>query len=397
MLTTPNNPLARLLSSLIILIVISSGCSKKSVDNQTTITSIRPSSAGAGDTVTVYGKNFSTDLTRLKITVNGKPVQLIALSQDSLKFIVPQTLGSGTVVLSMDGSTVEGPDLTYKYQVIVTTLAGSGAVGSTDGASGLASFNCPWGITADINGDLYVADCYNRLIRKISGVDSSVSSIIIPSPINGTDNFYSPYNIALDQQTHNLFLTDFNLHVMKVTPAQQFSVIYSDSMPMAGIGVAPDGFLYVTNNTSGTITKMDKDGQNRSIFTTGLITPRNIIFDKNGVMYVSAYGIYKIGSNGNVLGYSLDQSFKGWEIAMDTSGVFYEADHFNNVIRRIDKNGTATTIAGNGAAADIDGIGLDASFNGPQGMTIDQNGNLYVTTYNYDTQGGNKIRKISFR
>ena len=55
-----------------------------------------------------------------------------------------------------------------------------------------------------------------------------------------------------------------------------------------------------------------------------------------------------------------------------------------------------STIAGNGVAADTDGIGLDASFNGPQGITIDAAGNLYVTTFNYNTNGGNKVRKITF-
>ena len=62
----------------------------------------------------------------------------------------------------------------------------------------------------------------------------------------------------------------------------------------------------------------------------------------------------------------------------------------------IDSKGNVSVIAGSGAASDIDGIGLQASFNGPQGLTIDSHGNLYVTTYNYQTNGGNKVRKITF-
>ena len=41
--------------------------------------------------------------------------------------------------------------------------------------------------------------------------------------------------------------------------------------------------------------------------------------------------------------------------------------------------------------------GLNASFNGPQGLCIDDNGVLYMTTFNYDTNGGNKIRKITIQ
>ena len=82
---------------------------------------------------------------------------------------------------------------------------------------------------------------------------------------------------------------------------------------------------------------------------------------------------------------------------MDTAGNFYIADHFKNRIRKITPLGNVTTIAGNGIAADIDGIGTEASFDGPQGIAIDAAGNLYVTTYNYDSNTGNKVRKISFR
>ena len=59
--------------------------------------------------------------------------------------------------------------------------------------------------------------------------------------------------------------------------------------------------------------------------------------------------------------------------------------------------GNMLTLAGSGTAADVDGIGLGASFNGPQGLTITDNGTLFMTTYNYTTQEGNKVRKIVIR
>ena len=46
---------------------------------------------------------------------------------------------------------------------------------------------------------------------------------------------------------------------------------------------------------------------------------------------------------------------------------------------------------------DIDDTGLKASFDHPTGLAIDKDGNLYISTYNFDTQGGNKIRKITFQ
>lgn len=118
-------------------------------------------------------------------------------------------------------------------------------------------------------------------------------------------------------------------------------------------------------------------------------------------MYVAGFdgpnnsaAIFQVLTSGITIPIYDDRSFSGWEIAVDQAGNFYEADHFNNVIKMIDKSGKINTIAGNGNAADMDGVGLLASFNGPQGLAIDADGNLYVSTYNYTTGGGNKIRKV---
>jgi hypothetical protein len=389
--------------SIAISALFITACKKDILDpvsqsNTPVITSIFPTAAHGGDTITALGKNLSTDISHVEMRINNKAARIISATVDSIRALVPIGAESGIVEVSINNVNYEGPQFSYIRKAIVTTIAGTGAIGKTDGTGLSSSFYCPWGITDDVNGDLYIADCYNRLIRKVSASDSSVSTYTIPTLLNGK-TFYSPYNIALDAATHNLYVTDFNKHVMRMDPSGNATVIYEDSNALAGIAVSPDGnHLFISNNVAGTITETNMDGSNARIFTSGLVTPRNIIFDNTGQMYVASYpaSVYAIATNGNATPAANDASFHGWEIAKDTAGNFYLADHFSNVIRMIDNKGNTSVIAGSGVAADIDGVGLEAAFNGPQGLTIDSHGNLYVTTFNYDTNGGNKVRKISF-
>ena len=364
------------------------------------ISKIYPESAGGGDTVTIAGKNFLVDGTNPTITINDKPVTVIKRISDTLKVIIPKLAGSGQVVMTSKGKDYTGPQFTYKYKAIVTTVAGSGAVGTGDGSGRQASFNCPWGVTLDDNNGLYIADCYNRLIRKINLADNSVSTINIPSNVDGGE-FYSPYNITFNGTDKALYVTDFNKHLMRVSAEGSSKVIYTGTMPTTGIAVGADGYLYMSNNIKGTIMKLSTDGKDTVNFSSGIKTPRNIIFDKTNTMYVAGYdgssesaAIFKVDNAGKSTRVAKDKGFKGWEIAVDAQGNFYEADHFGNTIKLIEKNGNVVTLAGSGNAADVDGVGLKASFDGPQGMVMDKNGNLYVTTYNYDKKTGNKVRKI---
>lgn len=51
---------------------------------------------------------------------------------------------------------------------VVTTLAGTGAPDSTDGAASTATFNQPAGILVDAQNDLVIVDYIGNRIRKLS-------------------------------------------------------------------------------------------------------------------------------------------------------------------------------------------------------------------------------------
>lgn len=84
---------------------------------------------------------------------------------------------------------------------------------------------------------------------------------------------------------------------------------------------------------------------------------------------------------------------KPQDIVVDKLGNRYVTEGSGNRILRVDRFGNTTVLAGNGIAGTSDGDAATAQFNGPWGLTIDANGNLYVA--DNTASGGNKIRKIS--
>jgi len=100
----------------------------------------------------------------------------------------------------------------------VTTVAGTGSSGSADGTGTSASFNYPRGITTD-GTNLYVADTWNHLIRKIvisTGVVTTVAGTGSSGSANGTGtsaSFSFPNGITTDGT--NLYVADQINHLIR--------------------------------------------------------------------------------------------------------------------------------------------------------------------------------------
>jgi DNA-binding beta-propeller fold protein YncE len=128
-----------------------------------------------------------------------------------------------------------------------------------------------------------------------------------------------------------------------------------------------------------------------------LADPFGIAAGEDGMVYVSDGGdnnrILKIAPDGNVTTLAggnegLFNSPSG--LAIDDDGNLYVADTGNNRIQKVTPEGVVSTIAGDGTAGYVDGPAAQARFNGPIGVGVDNDGNVYVAdTYN------DRIRKIS--
>lgn len=265
--------------------------------------------------------------------------------------------------------------------VTVSTFAGSGLVGSLDGVGTLASFYTPTAVTVDFAGNLYVTDEWTGLIRKIS--PKAVVTTLVGNDkvdMDGRGNlFWYPAGIALDASGTVYVADSHNNRIRKVSREGLVTTF-------AGTGV--QGFA---------------DGPGA---TAKFYNPRGVALDAAGNLYVADLTnnlIRKInpegvvttfagsGATGAADGKGTTASFNSpYDVAVDIIGNVYVADTHNNLIRKINRGGVVSTLAGSGAKGAADGKGSVASFDTPIGLGLDASGNIYVADRN-----NNKIRKVT--
>src|SRR5581483_9566400 len=227
----------------------------------------------------------------------------------------------------------------------------------------------------------YIADTGNHVIRKvdtkgnistIAGVPGTLGAAGDNGPATGA-NLNRPAAVAVDS-FGNVFIADTgNSEIRKV----------------AGVNIT---CVLGCGGSSGTIDN-----------------PDSIVVDANGNLFITDTGKYRVveysGSALSVLAGTAKSGFSGdggkatsatfnnpQGIAMDSAGFLYIADSFNNRIRKLLKDGTIITIAGNGAFSSTGdgGPATSAGLYFPRGVIVDGKGNVYVA----DTANA-AIRKLT--
>lgn len=136
---------------------------------------------------------------------------------------------------------------------VVTTLAGSGSAGKTDGTGTAASFKFPSGIAADSSGTVYLADTDNQVIRKITsaGVVTTLAGTGVLGSADGTGtaaSFYNPKDVAVDS-SGNLYIVDRGNHTIRKGTLQSVP----QAVITAGISATPSsGTAPLTVQFTGT-------------------------------------------------------------------------------------------------------------------------------------------------
>ncbi len=278
----------------------------------------------------------------------------------------------------------------------LSTVAGGG-VGDNAQATN-ASLSFPRRVIVDASGDIFIADVFNGLIRKVTvstGIIRTVAGSLTANSLDGvpaTDTFLSnPYGVDVDA-AGNIYLTERFAHVVRKVDATTgiINVVAGTggSSGFTGDGgaatsatldnpmdvrVTSTGDLYIADRNNHRIRKVDAG--------TGIITT------------VAGSGATGLGNGsfsgdaGAATSATLDSPEGLW---VDSSGNIYIADTSNNRIRKV-TGGTINTVAGTGTGGHSGdgGAATSANMSGPVGIFANNAGDFWI-----GVDGSNYIRKV---
>ena len=219
----------------------------------------------------------------------------------------------------------------------VTTVAGNGQQGDRDGPADHAQFGYPTGIARDTQGVLYIADRGAHKIRKITpdGQVSTLAGSGIPGYTDGVGEaaqFHDPLTLTIDRQGQ-LYVADAGSHTIRVvSPSGRVTTLAGTPVPgMAdghgrdarfnwptGIVHDQEGTLFVTDANNALVRRISPDGHVTTLAGNG----RAGFDDGPGL---TAQFNFPTG------------------LAVDLNGNIYVADSANNRIRRISEGDISFT------------------------------------------------------
>lgn len=277
----------------------------------------------------------------------------------------------------------------------VSRFAGSGqfAFSGDGGPAVAASFRYPTGIAPLAGGDVLVMDSGNARVRRIApgqSIRTVAGNGLFRSSPDGTqarDLFlFEPQGIAI-APNGDVYIADTNNNVIRRVradgrtdriagvnvrafgPDPNADARQSALALPSGLTFAPNGDLIIADSDNDRIRRVDASGAIRTVAGTG----------------IRLFG----GDGGPATAADLNQPTS---TAYDSQGNLYIADAGNLRVRRVDVNGVIRTFAGNGeeGASGDGGPAASAAIGYPLGIVVDRANNLYIAGY-----GTCRVRRVS--
>ncbi len=278
----------------------------------------------------------------------------------------------------------------------MSIFAGKGSAGGENGELLTATFRTPYGLCLDTTGNLLVADSYNNLIRKLENGQVSTLAGKVGGPdaygypqgglVDGSATqslFNRPRGLAVDAQG-NLFVADTQNHVIRKVDNGQVRTFAGNGQAgsadgkgrevqfnsPSGLAVDEAGNIYVADTLNHVVRQ---------------ISPAGDVVTFAGV--ASTDGAYVDGAA------AAARFNEPAALAIAPDGALLVADAGNQLIRKIFE-GRVTTLAGQfnaypegelyATGGFVDGPAQDARFNFPKGLCVAENGVVFVAdTWNH--------------
>ncbi len=280
---------------------------------------------------------------------------------------------------------------------VISTVVGTGAEGSVgDGEHATAAqLSLPHAVALDGAGNLFVADTGNNRIRRIDATTGTITTLEVSL---SQDTVSFPLNLprGLTTDRHgNVFISDTdNLRVLKVEAATGAATI-----------------------VAGSSTEGRPRGDGGAAVAASLRSPRGLAVDKDGNLFIAdtqdqrvrrvdaLTGTITTVAGGDAVGYVGDGDaatsallHDPTDVALDKSGNLLIADSANHRVRRVDAPSLLTTsriatVVGTGdpGFSGDGGRATSAKLQTPTAVTVDRRGNVLVVD-----SGNNRIRKVIF-
>lgn len=203
----------------------------------------------------------------------------------------------------------------------VTTFAG-GAAGFADGPAASAQFKSPSGVAVDGAGKLYIADSADHRVRVIdNGLVSTLAGTGVAGLTDGpaaSAQFNGPSDVAVDA-TNKVYVADRANHCIRLIENGQVKTLagttvagFADGLAASaqfnyptGIAVDASGRVYVADQSNHAVRviengKVTTIGTGAAGFADGPASsaafnqPTSVAVDGDGYLYVADYGNHRI-------------------------------------------------------------------------------------------------------
>ncbi len=283
---------------------------------------------------------------------------------------------------------------------LLTVLAGTGLAGyAGDGVVGGAAnalLNNPSGVAVDAAGNVYIADTYNFVIRKVDSTNTITTIAGTQGTCGGsTATLCYPIGVTADT-AGNLFIGDTSdCQVKKFVLASSTMSVFAGNGSCGYSGDGGNAAAAELNQPAGAA--VDSNG-NVFIADTSNFVIREVVKTSGFIRTVGGNNALGFGFGGDGGKATSAQISYTYQLAVNSAGttVTIADDNGNLRIRQFTVGGNIKTIAGSGSGGFCGdgGLATAACLYYPQGVTVDSSGNVYVADSSNErirsfTVGGN--------